>query len=342
MGKSRRTTLKQVAEHAGVSPMTVSNYINGRFDMLSDMMRERVEKSVSELNYRRNFGAHSLRTSQAWSIGIVVVDRSEHYLSDGYTTQIISGFSNYLNQNGYSVMLQGIAPEDFDSSNFLQNLRTDALAIMLSGSDEDRMSQYKKILGLEQPTLIFFEKLEITRSNVCGVRQDEQAGASFLAQRVVEQIGDNVLILTSGLNEWAAVNERIEHLKADLAAGGVENIHVLECGDCGIQDVQRILKSYLTNAALPEAIMCINDTIALAAMDLLKQESVLVPDEVRVTGYNAFGLHDYSWPRLTTVSSPAYQMGKTGAEELLFCLEHGAFKQSTIICPVELVEGASA
>ena len=342
MAKNKRTTVKQVAEHAGVSPMTVSNYVNRRFDLMSDKMRERVGKSVSELNYRRNFGAHSLRTSQAWSIGIVVVDRSDHYLSDGYTTQIISGFSNRLNQKGYSVLLQGITPEDFHSSNFLQNLRTDAIAVLLSGSDKDRLAQFEIIQQLDQPTLVFLEIPGTGKPTVCTVKQDETAGARALAEKVLENAKQHVVILTSGLNEWAAVNDRVEGMLATLKNAGVDHVCVLKCGDCGVEDVQRVLKNYVAASGLPEAVMCINDTMALAVLDYFKQSSFSVPEDVRVTGYNAFGLHLLSWPRLTTVRSPAYKMGEIGADELLHCLDHGTFTQTTITCPIELIEGASA
>ena len=341
MNKSKRSTLKQVAKHAGVSPMTVSNYVNSRFDMMSKEMRERVEKSVSELNYRQNFGARSLRISQAWSIGLVVVDRSDHYLSDGYTTQIISGFSNRLNRSGYSVLLQGVRPEEFHSSNFLKSLRTDAIAILLSGSDEERFSQYETIQKLDQPTVVFLESPSKGDSNVCFVKQDELGGARALAEKVLESAKQHVVVLTSGLNEWAAVNERVRSMKTTLTSAGVEKVHILKCGNCSVEAVQSTLRGYISSFGTPEAIMCINDTMALAVLDFCKQSSVAVPEEVSVTGYNAFGLHALSWPRLTTIRSPAYKIGEIGADELLHNLDYGVFRKASICCPIELITGAS-
>ncbi len=321
--------------------MTVSNYINRRFDLMTTHMRERVGKSVAELNYRRNFGAHSLRTSQAWSIGIVVVDRSAHYLSDGYTTQIISGFSNRLNQKGYSVLLQGITPEAFHTSNVLQNMRTDAIAVLLSGSDEDRLAQFQNIEALDQPTLVFFEEPGTENPMVCTVKQDETAGGHALAEKVLEAKRRHIVLLTSGLNEWAAVQERVDSMVATLNSGEVDTVRVVKGGDCSPRDVQRALEDYIATSGTPDAVMCINDTMAMAALDYFKQSSVPVPEDVSLTGYNAFGLHLLSSPHLTTVQSPAYQMGEIGAEELLNCLDVGSFRNPRIICPVELVEGAT-
>ena len=88
--------------------------------------------------------------------------------------------------------------------------------------------------------------------------------------------------------------------------------------------------------------MCINDEMALAALKMLKLSGVAVPAQTCVTGFNAFGLHDITETSLTTMRSPAYEMGCTGARELLGALEAGHFAQQEILLPVEMVLGSSA
>ncbi len=129
--------------------MTVSNLVNGRVDLMTPETRERVGRSVKALNYRRNSGAHLLRTSKLWSIDIIVVDASDQYLSDGYTTQIIAGVSNTLNENGFSVMLQDVKPDAFETADMLTNLQTDGLCVLLSGSDAQRARQFEAIRAFQ-------------------------------------------------------------------------------------------------------------------------------------------------------------------------------------------------
>ena len=343
MSRHKKTTIKQVAEHAGVSPMTVSNFVNGRFDLMSDRMRERVAKSVKELNYRRNFGAHALRTSQAWSIGLIVVDRSDEFLADGYTTQIVSGFSNYLNRNGYSVLLQGVKPEDFDNSNIIRNLQTDGIGVLFSGDIEARTAQFRTICSLDQPTVLFLEDFEDDTHRLCSVKQDEKQGGRELANVVLSRAPRHVVILTSGLNEWAAVNERISGICETLeGAGDVRDVHVVPCGDTWQDDVQTALTAHIAEHGVPDAIMGINDYIALAAISHLKSLNLSVPGDCCVTGFNAFQLHKLSDPTLTTVQSPAYEMGQTGARALLKCLEGTDFDERVITFPGTMVRGNSA
>ncbi len=343
MAQAKRVTLRQVAEHANVSPMTVSNFVNGRFDLMTVEMREKVGHSVKALNYRRNYGAHLLRTSKLWSIGIIVVDAADHYLSDGYTTQIISGISNSLNESGFSTLLQGVKPEEFGTSGMFRNLQTDGMCVLLSGSDEQRAHQFDLICDLQQPTVLFLEAQDSGSDTICSIMQDDYAAARKLTKHVLKRKPGSVLILTSGENEWAAVNQRVAGMTEEIKRSGqVDRLDIVPTGDGRQHDTIRALNEHVDAHGYPEAIMCINDEIALGALKALKLACINVPEQTCVTGFNAFGLHDITDISLTTMRSPAYEMGRTGARELLRALEDGRFAQDKIMMPVDLVVGASA
>ena len=55
-------TIEQVAKRCGVSKTTVSRYLNGKYEMLSDKTRSRIQEVVEELNYRPNRVAQSLKS----------------------------------------------------------------------------------------------------------------------------------------------------------------------------------------------------------------------------------------------------------------------------------------
>ncbi|MFK7940991.1 MAG: LacI family DNA-binding transcriptional regulator [Roseovarius sp.] len=343
MPQFKRVTLRQVADHANVSPMTVSNFVNGRFDLMTPEMREKVGRSVKALNYRRNYGAHLLRTSKLWSIGIIVVDASDHYLSDGYTTQIISGISNTLNEEGFSTLLQGVKPDAFATSGMFRNVQSDGMCVLLSGSDDQRARQFDLVRALQQPTVLFLEEPDTDSDTICTVMQDDYAAARTLTRHVLKRRPASVVVLTSGENEWAAVNQRVAGMADEIhASGGVDHLHIVPTGDGRQHDVIQALSHQVARHGHPDAIMCINDEIALAALKALKQAGIKVPAQTCVTGFNAFGLHDITDISLTTMRSPAYEMGQTGARELLKALESGRFDRRVITMPVELVAGTSA
>jgi LacI family transcriptional regulator len=74
----------------------------------------------------------------------------------------------------------------------------------------------------------------------------------------------------------------------------------------------------------------------------LAGRGVKVPDQVLVTGFNGFESVRYASPELTTIGSPAYELGRRGGTEILERVETGSFSNHDIILPVKFIAGASA
>src|SRR5262249_11173295 len=112
----RRITMRDVAEHAGVSLMTVSNFLTGRAVPMKKETRDKVAAAVENLNYRPHYSGRSLRRSQHLSIGLLIVDFSKTYLADAFTTYLVAGLSNYLSEHGYRLIMQGLQPSQFEEA----------------------------------------------------------------------------------------------------------------------------------------------------------------------------------------------------------------------------------
>ena len=138
-----RATLREVAREAGVSVMTVSNVINGKHHLMSGETRQTVCSAIDKLGYRPHSGARSLRLSHDFSIGLLIVDPSPSFLTDAFTTHVVAGLSNYLNQRGYALLIQGIAPEAVTETPMLRHHRTDAICLMVSGDAPTRRAIYR-------------------------------------------------------------------------------------------------------------------------------------------------------------------------------------------------------
>ena len=133
-----RVTLVDVAKRANVSSMSVSNFINGRFDMMAEATQERIASAVVELNYRQDTAARSLRISRTHSVGLIVVDDSPTYLSDGYTTQLVSGLGEALNSSGYTLQIEGLRAAKLSNSRLVRHRQTDGLCVLPSGGKSVR------------------------------------------------------------------------------------------------------------------------------------------------------------------------------------------------------------
>ena len=119
--KGARATIKDVAIAAGVSPMTVSNVLNGRMQFVSPTTKKRVEREIGRLNYRRSANARNLRISEQRSIGMVIVDESPFFLADHFTCQVVAGLANVLNGADYTLTVQGMRGDQVAGSMIMRD-----------------------------------------------------------------------------------------------------------------------------------------------------------------------------------------------------------------------------
>lgn len=336
-----RATIRDVAAAAGVSPMTVSNLINERSGTMRAETRKRIEVEIKRLGYRPHAMARGLRLAKQLSIGMIIIDEQPHYLADPFTTHVVAGLSNQLSSRGYGLLLQGVAPHTFQSSSLISGIRSDALCIMMSGPDTVRRGVVEAMLALGQPLVLFQDTLSFPQADVCLIRQADDEGGQMIAEEVL-RLGARKLIMLVTSVHWPAIAERVNGVrKAVRHHGETAQLRIVECGDAELRDTQAALDHHIAANGLPDAIIAGNDQMGIAAMKLMAALEVKVPDDIVITGFNAFEFAQYTSPVLTTVRSPAYELGARGGVEVLRRLEEGRFSQQEIVYPVELQKGGS-
>jgi LacI family transcriptional regulator len=332
--KPGRATIKDVANAAGVSAMTVSNVLNGRLQYVSPATKKRVEREISRLNYRRQANARNLRVAQQRSIGMVIVDESPFFLADNFTCQVVAGLANVLNRADYTLTVQGMRKDQLADSMIMRNFEVGGFCAMISGPPEERREVVGQLAALQQPVIIFQEAVDPPHPDFCVVRQDDRGGGRLLADHLLARRVSSYLVIVPRQG-WPAIENRVAGLREGLRdAAAAVTIDVIESESESFADVQAALARHLETHALPGAIVGANDPIAAAAMLHLIDHGVRIPDDVRVVGFNGFDAHRYSRPRLTTVISAPYAMGERAGRAMLDRLATGAFAAPEYVLPI--------
>jgi LacI family transcriptional regulator len=335
-----RATLREVAREAGVSVMTVSNVINDKHHLMSGETRQCVYAAIDKLGYRPHSRARSLRLSHEFSIGLLIVDPSPSFLTDAFTTHVVAGLSNYLNQRGYALLIQGIASESVKETPMLRHHRTDAICLMVSGDAATRRAIYRILEAAGQPAVILQEEVPDFLGDAISVRQDDRGGGAMLARHVLAQ-GCRHIVYLKEAHSWPALENRERGVYAAVAEVNGKAVS-LSCETAGIIDAQATFAAYVEEHGLPDAVLAANDQIGIAVLKWLAEQRIAVPGQIRVTGFNAFDFWQFATPTLTTVRSPAYALGETAAANLLQRLKVGHFLQRDVILAVGLEPGGSA
>jgi LacI family transcriptional regulator, galactose operon repressor len=320
--------------------MTVSNFINDKFQFMSDATRQRVAEAVADLNYRPDTAGRSLRSARHMSVGMIVVDESPLYLSDGSTTQLVSGLGNALNDEGYTLQLEGLRARDLERSSLLRLVRTDGICVLFAGKPELRRAMLASVEKLNQPLIVFYEQINGEGHDLCCVHLDDRKGGILLAEHVFQRGARRIMVVEMQHNQWKCVDERVQAIRAVAERRGGQ-VDIVGCGSGAFAEVQAAVDTAISRTGLPDAIMAVTDQIGIAALKLLKSRGVGVPAQVMVTGFNAFDFWQYSDPVLTTVRSPGYELGQAAGREMVLRLQTGAFSRNVIKLPVELVMGES-
>lgn len=320
--------------------MTVSNFINDKFQFMSDATRQRVAEAVADLNYRPDTAGRSLRSARHMSVGMIVVDESPLYLSDGSTTQLVSGLGNALNDEGYTLQLEGLRARDLERSSLLRLVRTDGICVLFAGKPELRRAMLASVEKLNQPLIVFYEQINGEGHDLCCVHLDDRKGGILLAEHVFQRGARRIMVVEMQHNQWKCVDERVQAIRSVAERRGGQ-VDIVGCGSGAFAEVQAAVDTAITRTGLPDAIMAVTDQIGIAALKLLKSRGVGVPEQVMVTGFNAFDFWQYSDPVLTTVRSPGYELGQAAGREMVVRLQTGAFSRNVIKLPVELVLGES-
>ena len=96
MARESKTTIDDIARAVGVSKTTISRYINGHGEMMSEKTRERVRAAIELTNYQPSDIARNLKRKKTNLIGVLISD-----MSTPFSSALIIAIGDYLAERGY-------------------------------------------------------------------------------------------------------------------------------------------------------------------------------------------------------------------------------------------------
>jgi DNA-binding LacI/PurR family transcriptional regulator len=293
-----RATVKDVARLAQVSPKTVSNVVNGTAPV-SAAMRGRVEAAMLELDYVPNLWARALRNGRSGLIALALPD-----LSTPYSAGMAHHFVTQARERGLGVQVE----ETVLSGERELQLIFKARAHLIDGLVLNPvMTQNVTVRpGLSLPPTVFIGEVDQNVGDHVWV--DNVAAARELTEHLITLGHRRIAIV--GVMRSATSRLRLQGYRAALRAAGIPREPDLEIHDDEWypSGSYAAMTSYLEQHDLPDAIVCMTDSIALGVLSALWTLGHQVPDDVSVVGYDNIADGAFAVPPLTTVDfdKPAY------------------------------------
>jgi len=325
MGREKRVSSIDVAREAGVSQATVSYVLNNvKGVKIKKETREAVIAAAKKLNYHPNLIARSMRLKKSMSIGIV----SDKNVSNFMFMKTLEGIKDALLPRNYSIMMC------FDKSHEIED------------------SEYIKYYSSNRIDGIIFAYANIT---------DEQC--AFLVENNIPFviIHNNIKIDTNNIVRTDMVNAIIEGVKhfqskgIDRIAyfgGGIGNLndrryngYITAMERCGIpvednillntagaeDDIEKCFESYFKgNKNIPGAAFCETTGIGFRFLRYAAKNGIKIPEDIAIIAIGVSMFSSMSYPSLSTIESPVYDMGYTGCE-MLFDIMDGKVSNNVVV-----------
>lgn len=331
MPERRRSAVKlaDVAHLAGVSLSTVSRVINMP-DIVRPVLRERVRRALSRLEYVPNGAARALASRRNRAIGAIVPTLGIGIFADG-----VEALQNRLSEQGYTLLL---ANSQYDLAKELVELRVllehgvDGCVLV---GDNHLPETHALLRQYRVPCVSTY--IHASACDRPAIGFDNRQASYDLARYLIDLGHRQFGIITSP----TATNDRIlarrNGIIECLADHGmtIPDGQVIEL-DYSIANGRTALRALL--AANPEitAIPCTTDAHAFGALMEAHALGLAVPRDLSVTGFDDLDLASHLDPPLTTIHSPAAELGRRAADHMITAIAGGLVPRSTLL-PTNLV-----
>lgn len=306
----KRVTMADVAKLANVSKSTVSQYLNKRFDYMGENTKKRIEEAISELGYQANYVARSLKQKRTSTIGVIVAN-----ILHAFSTQVIRAIEDACNIKDMHVIVCNADDDPEKEKKYIEMLRAkqvDGLIVFPTGGN---MDLYERMVKEHYPLIFVDRKVE-------GIKVDtfllNNEGAVFSAVDHFVERGHNriAMITTSLIRHVTSRVERIEAFRKALLSHRIEPDPGYIKG-FAVNDIQHGLADMLSLQEPPTAILAGNDLSLMEILRFIKEKEILIPEQLALIGIDDVSFANIYTPPLTTVSQPAFQIGKEAANLLL-------------------------
>ncbi|MGQ1946090.1 LacI family DNA-binding transcriptional regulator [Geofilum sp. OHC36d9] len=313
--KSSHITIKDIAKILGISASTVSRALKDHPD-ISEETRNLVKVFAEKVNYRPNALALSLRKQKTNTLGLIIPEIVHHFFSS-----VISGMEDVAYGEGYHVMICQSNENylrEVTNIQALMDLRVDGLLVSMSKTTKD-FTHFRNVIDDGTP-IVFFDRIcdQIESDRVIF---DDFEGARIATTHLIDTGAKNILHLSASRHLLIGKNRYLGYCQA-LRNNNIEVNEdlVLKCDTR--EEVYSMRQHILALAPHIDGLFAVNDSTAIAAMQILQENGFKVPEQISVVGFGDGPNATITTPTLTTVEQKGYEMGREAVRLLIQRLEN--------------------
>ncbi len=326
-------TLRDISKHTGFSVATVSRVINKTEKNYSKKTEKLVLEIVKKLNYTPNMMARGLKKQKTNTIGFVVPELDSYYTEIFLGAQDIAlkhKYSNFLCNTNYNLDMEKL---------YLENLLTRQVdgVIFATGLLDNNLVQNFLRSGIP---IVLIESFQES-PGIINIILDNYKYSKIAVKHLLDNGYKKIGYISAPL-EKQSLNDRYRGYVDALNENQVLFDESLVCfnnvirGEWDLTESGKLIEKIMSKPNHPDALFIISDTVAMAAMQIIKKMGFKIPEEVGIVGFDDRRICKYLDPPLTSVFQPKYEMGSRGMDLLIKIIEGQEIKERNIYLDMRL------
>ncbi len=327
--------LKDIAQHAGVSVMTVSKALRDEPD-ISGRTKVKIRQLADQFGYVPNAAARSLRLRSTKFFGLIIPA-----MTNPIYARVVMAIEEQAHAFGYDIILTHSLNNPEREEDCIRRLlarRVDGLFIHPVYRHETNARIYDELIRRGTPTVLLGHRAAFC-ARFLNVETDDLAASKALTRRLLE-LGHRRIACFAGPVFSPTAQERFEGYRRALREAGIEvEDKLMFSAGSTIEEGARAALQMIDEGVRVTAIQCVNDLVAIGAATTFMQQGIRVPADLSIAGFgNILSAEHFRVP-LTTVRQPKFRQGTAAMESMLKLLAREPVEGKRL--PAEIIERES-
>lgn len=331
---SKRITIRDVAEEAGVAMSTVSLYTQGR-DGVGEATGQKIADAINRLGYIRR--QRPDRQQKSGFFGLLLEDLSLSAFPETLYGAIIRSIETEAKSHGYSMVLSVI--EEDTIPRMIENSQVDGL-IILGGSP---LNDAVALRLAEQNTPLVLLDNHIPGAAIDSIVPDNEWGG-YMAIRHLVELGHRRIAILRGPEKYKTLTDRLWGAKRAAHELGIDIPPAyLPPAQSSGEPLKgyREMQALLALPELPTAVFAVSDKTAFGALEAIREAGLCVPGDISLIGFDNEVRSEHTSPPLTTIHLPKRYLGTLAMRHLIAQIENASDRPMRLCVPTRLVERGS-
>ena len=329
--------LKRLAKELNLAVSTVSRALSDSHDISIETKRK-VINLAKELNYQPNPFARSLRKRNSKTIAIILPEIANNYFS-----LAINGIEEVAQENDYHVLIYLTHENHAKEASIIRHLlngRVDGVLMSLSIETDD-ITHLQELQENNIP-IVFFDRICDSINTVKITTNDYESGYSATSHLISNGCKKIAYLTFSG--NLSIEQQRMKGYQDALTANDLlpADLYIVRC-NMNTKESYTKIKALFSGDKRPDGIFASVELLAILCYEVCAEMKINIPNDIKIIGFSNLRTASLLNPALTTITQPAFDMGKAAAKALFEALKKPQIpmENKTIVLRSTLIERIS-